>query len=197
MILDFDESPFGRPMSVEAGEWIDDDFQFMGVTVTAFNATPGHPQKAILFNSEAPTGEDDDLITPGTGTNNTDPLGKVLIIAEDDIDMNMDGLVDDPDDESGGGQITFDFDEDVTFLGTSVLDVDGTERDVFEFFNSAGDRIGRPLEIGSLGDNSVQFLSPAEPIRGVRRININLTGSGALARLRWCPDSNAGTAQTP
>lgn len=191
LVVNFDETPFGRPLNLAAGTWITDQFASLGLNISAVNNVAGHPDKAILFDSENPTGEDPDLSTPGSGANNDEPLGLVLIIAEDDVDIDGDGLVDDPDDEQGGGQITFEFDETVTFFTTRVLDVDGMERDVFRFFDLNGNLIDI-LEIGSLGDNSVQDLANPSPIPGVKSIEVNLIGSGAIARLRWCPDSNVG-----
>lgn len=189
MILDFDESPFGRPLGLQAGEWITNQFAFMGVDIATMNNVGGHPDKAILFDSEHPTGGDTDLITPGYGLNNSEALGNVLVIAENDVDANGDGLVDDPDDEAGGGQIQFVFAEPVTFFATTVLDVDALERDVFTFFDAANNPLSI-LEILALGDNSVQVLTSPVSLSGVSRIQINLTGSGAHTRLRWCPDSN-------
>jgi hypothetical protein len=47
--------------------------------------------------------------TPGTGAGNTEALHTLLIIAENDIDANNDGCIDDPDDEAGGGSLFFEF----------------------------------------------------------------------------------------
>ena len=109
LVLTFEEETFGKPLDLLPGTWITDQFADLGINISAANDNPMHPNKAILFDTINPTGEDDDLITPGPGLNNDTPLGKVLIIAEDDVDADNDGYVDDPDDEAGGGRITFDF----------------------------------------------------------------------------------------
>ncbi|MFT5733116.1 MAG: hypothetical protein ACJAZN_000186 [Planctomycetota bacterium] len=189
MIVNLDETPFGKPLNLSAGSEITDDFSSLGLSISAMNNVIGHPDKAILFDSANPTGGDFDLATPGPGINNTEALGMVLILAENDVDANGDGLVDDPDDEEMGGQMNFDFAETVTFFSARVLDVDGMERDVFTFFDVLDNPI-TILEIDSLGDNSVQTLAGPAPITGVKRIQVNFTGSGAFTRLRWCPDSN-------
>ncbi len=187
--VNLDETPFGGPRPDVAGEIVTDQYLDLGLTFSATNNAPGHPDSIVLFDSENPTGGDFDLMTPGPGLGNDTPLGLVLVIAENDIDADGDGLVDDPDDEEMGGQMQFEFTEDIVFFGAKVLDVDGMERDVFTFFDANGVVLDI-LEINALGDNSVQSLIPSAPITDVRRIQVNLVGSGALSRLRWCPSSN-------
>lgn len=187
LLINLDETPLGMPHDFQAGLEITDQFIDLGLTITGFNDVLGHPDKVILFDSENPTGGDSDLGTPGPGINNTTPLGFILIIAENDVDANMDGLVDDPDDEEGGGQMVFDFETDITFKGATVLDVDGTREDVFEFFD-VNDMLLEAIQISALGDNSVQTLTNDPPIANVRRIVLTLGGSGAVTRLRWCPE---------
>ncbi|QDV06045.1 hypothetical protein Poly30_15490 [Planctomycetes bacterium Poly30] len=189
IIVNLDETAFGKPLGLAAGTEITNQFSSIGLEITAANNAIGHPDKAILFDSENPTGGDTDLVTPGYGLNNDEALGMVLILAENDVDANMDGLVDDPDDEEFGGQMNFFFAEPVTFFDARVLDVDALERDVFTFFD-VNDMPITIVEIGALGDNSVQDLAAMAPVAGVKRILVNFTGSGAFTRLRWCPDSN-------
>ncbi|MFT6107870.1 MAG: hypothetical protein ACJA2W_000779 [Planctomycetota bacterium] len=187
--VNLDETPFGGPRPDVAGELVTNQYLDLGLIVSATNNAPGHPDAIVLFDSENPTGGDFDLMTPGPGIGNDTPLGLVMVIAENDVDANGDGLVDDPDDEEMGGQMLFEFTENIVFFSAKVLDVDGVERDVFTFFDE-NDVVIDTLEINALGDNSVQTLLPSSPITGVRRIQVNLVGSGALSRLRWCPSSN-------
>ncbi|MEM9802232.1 MAG: hypothetical protein AAGA20_18040 [Planctomycetota bacterium] len=189
LLVNLDEEPFGKPRLEQAGTIVTNQYQDIGLTISAMNDTPGNPDACVLFDSENPTGNDPDLMTPGPGINNTEPLGLVLVIAENDVDSNGDGLIDDPDDEAGGGEFLFEFDEDVTFFSARVLDVDGVERDVFTFFDAAGAAI-QIIEINALGDNSVQTVAADQPIEGVRTIQVNVVGSGAVTRLRFCPSSN-------
>lgn len=190
LVLTFEESTFGKPLGFPAGTWVTDQFNSVGLTVSAANNVPGHPNKAILFDTTNPTGGDGDLITPGYGLDNDTALGEVLILAEDDVDANMDGIVDDPDDEAGGGRIVFDFAQTVTFFGGTVLDVDGTEVDFITVFDENLVPLG-VLDLENLGDNSVQVVSFPQPVQGVKRAVLTLGGSGSITRLRWCPEPAA------
>ena len=120
--LDFDWGLGG--VALPAGLEINEQWAGIGVHIWAINNILGHPDKAILFDSANPTGGDFDLKTPGTGPGNLLPQGKVLIIAEDDVDADADGLVDDPDDEWGGGSIFFGFDTPMVARTIGLLDVD-------------------------------------------------------------------------
>lgn len=186
ILLNFDETPTGIPFPLAVGEVITDQYAFIGVNISGVN-NGGGPNKVILFDTENPTGGDDDLATPGTGAGNDTPLGKVLIIPENDIDVNNDTFVDDPNDEAGGGLINFTFDDDIVFITAKILDIDGGEDDFLELFDEF-DQLIDTLPIPILGDNSVFTIEPAMPIENVRRIQLTLGGSGAITRLRWCPD---------
>jgi hypothetical protein len=193
-VLSFDETMTGQPLYLRTGLVVTDQFeQLLGLTISAVNNTVfpvQHPDKALIFDTAAPTGEDTDLATPGYGLGNGTALGKVLIIAEDDVDADNDGFVDDPDDEMFGGVLRFDFDGPVLFLGGTVVDIDTTEGAIFRLFDANDVEIGT-LPVFSLGDNSVQVVNALVPVDGVHAVELHLSGSGALARLRWCPSSAA------
>ena len=185
-ILNFDETSTGVPRGLPAGTWVTNQYSDLGATVVAQNNVAGHPDKAILFDTLNPTGGDFDLRTPNPGApGNTEPLGMVLIIAENDIDANNDGLVDDPDDEAGGGQIRITWDHDVTFLSTKVLDVDGNEIDYLRLYDVNGTQLFQRL-IPDAPDGAVQRVEAM--VSGVRTLELDLGGSGALSRVRFCPD---------
>lgn len=186
-VVNFDETSTGIPRDFQTGEEITNQYNDIGLTFSAVNNNPMHPNKVILFDSENRTGGDDDLLTPNPMVPGNDtPLGKVLIIAENDVDTSpADGLVDDPDDEAAGGQITFQFDYDVTILSARVLDVDMNELDIWRFFDAADMEIGA-IVIPDLPDGNVQLVEPN--LSGVRRAVLELGGSGAVTRLRFCPD---------
>ena len=126
---------------------------------------------------------------PGYGLNNDSPLGRVLVIAENVTDSGNDGVVDDPDDDAMGGRLVFNFDYDVRFVSGTVLDVDLSEAAAFEVFDGGGLLLGS-YPLSSLGDNSVETVTANDAIGGVRRIDLVMSGSGALAELRFCPDPN-------
>ena len=175
-----------------AGMWLTDELALMyGVTVATdnhHNSPTPHPDKAILFDTANPTGGDTDLQTPGYGPGNTKALGMVLIVAEDDVDLNNDGYVDDPDDEADGGTITIGFDQDIDFYGATVIDIDSNESALFRLRDEFGNFIA-DINLSSPGDNSVQELALTVPYRGVRKVELHLGNSGALSRLRWCPSA--------
>ena len=73
-LVNFDERSLGAPLNFPAGTPIDSQFQDVGLTIVPDNAVAGHPDQAILFDTENFTGEDPDLMTPGPGINNDTPL---------------------------------------------------------------------------------------------------------------------------
>jgi hypothetical protein len=188
--LSLGEGLTGKPTTFRAGEVITDQFfEPLGITVSADNNhvfPVQHPDKALVFDTAEPTGEDEDLATPGLGNGNTAALGKVMVIAEDDVDMNADGFVDDPDDEAFGGVLRFDFDTAVTFLGGTVLDIDTNEGAFFRLLDE-NDQTVFVVPLANAGDNSVQVVDLDHPVPGVHAVELVLSGSGAIARLRWCP----------
>lgn len=183
--VDFDTFTTGLPTGLVAGENVTNQYGSLGLFIAAMNNTLGNPDKAIVFDTANVTGEDTDLATPGPGINNNTALGMVLIIAEDDVDDDMDGNVDDPDDEQYGGTMSFSFVSDILFQSATLLDIDEDETGALEFYDG-DDMFITFLPLASLGDNSVQTV--AEEIGGVRRIDVVLSGSGALAELNFCPD---------
>jgi hypothetical protein len=108
-----------------------------------------------------------------------------MIIADNDVDADNDGLVDEPGDDPQGGMIALMFDFDVTFESATVIDIDENEMGWFVLYNGRGKPLGNYF-LSSLGDNSVETISPG--VNGVRRIELYLTGSGALAELLYCRD---------
>jgi hypothetical protein len=120
-VIDFEGLPAGTIVtSLSSGSGISGDVVVGAVEVLA-DGTP-RETAAVVFDAVcggAPancSGGDDDLYAPN--------LGKVLIIAEDLVDANNDGLVDDPDDaDATGGFFTFDF----TGFGPGTVTVDSLD----------------------------------------------------------------------
>ncbi len=195
ILLSFEEDPNGNP--IHAGTVIDDEFEDWGVNVYVINAAASHPDEAIIFNSSNPTGGDPDLGTPSNiyggpglgsgGETNKYPLQNILIIAEDDVDNNNDGLVDDPDDEANGGNIYFNFTDPVTFNYIKVLDIDELSyKDKVKLYNEEGYLIDYEHIIGTgYGDNSVQTIYFDTGNTSVARVK--LVGSAGVDDLYWCP----------
>lgn len=183
--LDFDFRGDGTPSQV--GEEILEQYASFGLHVSAENNVPTHPHKCILFDSSMPTAGDEDLMTPGTGTGNDEPLGRVLIIAENDVDADMDGLVDVPDDENDGGTFSFAFDQPVTFCGFDIIDVDAAEGVLVRAFDSGGVEVGTTF-VAPLDDNNVQSIGVT--FESTSLVTIAMTGSAALGNLRFVPCPN-------
>ena len=122
-VLDFDDLPQGDIVSSQF-------LKTNGVTIFAKNFGNG-PGLAIIFDSLNPTGGDNDLAGPpwegGNLASGNTVLGKILIIAENDVDLDLDGLIDFPDDEGNrpAGSIYFDFENPMCSVGFDLIDVEG------------------------------------------------------------------------
>ena len=195
-VIDFN-SAGGNP--VPAGMNITNQFSANGLTISAQNNVASHPDKAITFDSNNPTGNDFDLGSPnaafggpGIGSGgatgmpgeNSVPLGNLIIIAENDVDNNNDGLVDDPDDEAGGGQLIFDFDGPAEVVSITLIDLDdGTGGSVFVTEDITGNVTSFPIP--DLGENSVETIPVG--IGAVDQFVIDFRSSGAVAQITYCP----------
>ena len=123
------------------------DLGFAGVTLSAESDGTG-TDTLIIFDSANPTGGDGDLQTPGPGANNDEALGNLLIIAENTVDGDGDGLVDVPDDEENGGTIVIDFDRPVTMCALGLLDLDkGGIGSVIRFLDDAETEAGERYRV--------------------------------------------------
>lgn len=189
--INFNETVTGVPMPLPAGLTMSGIGGFfnatLGFDILADSLVTGRPDKAIIFDTANPTGDDDDLATPGPGFGNTQGLRKILILAENDVDvLPSDGLVDDPDDDAFGGAMVFEWPAtQVRFLGATVIDVDVNEVSFFEVFLSDGSGNSVIVPLVSLGGNSVQTLET--DIGPTQRVELHLGGSGGLAEIVVCP----------
>ena len=153
MTLDFDGA------ELAAGTVVTD--QFDGATFS----TPSE-FGVMLFDTENPTGEDDDLATPDQGN--------VLIISED-------GDSSDPDDDAQGGTIGVEFDALATVSSVGLLDIEEADG-LITFFGDDGSVI-ETVEIPSMGNNSIQELTVN--VEDVTRMDIMLAGSGAVTDISF------------
>jgi hypothetical protein len=149
----------------------------------------------------SPTGGDADLGTPnqdfagpgigyggtsGQPGENNRSFGNLLIIAENVYDGNGDGLVDDPDDEAGGGVFVFEFKNAVNVLNVTLVDIDYDETAEIRLYNSEG--LLATLDALPLGNNSIQVLDGSAYL-GVHRMEIELSSSGAVGEIEYVLDS--------
>ncbi|MEM7246799.1 MAG: FG-GAP-like repeat-containing protein [Acidobacteriota bacterium] len=137
-----------------------------------------------VFDSAAPTCDDLDLLTPGSGLNNDEPRGHVLIFHETDSPCV-------PDDSEVGGTVTFTYDEEVLFHSVGILDADLDEPGGWvRAYESTGILLAEAV-IEPLGNNSHQVLDLSAP--GVRTLEVHLAGSGALTFIS-CLDNCPGVS---
>ncbi len=159
--------------------------QYTDVTVSAVN-NGGGPNVAVTFNTAAPTGDDLDLGGP-FGPYDYDP-GNVLIIHEtDNCDTNS---CDNPDDEASGGVFTFDFESLILLDSIDFFDIETSENgqtpnNAIKLFGADDNEIMADMFYvpGTGGDNTWgQLLFGVE---GVKRIELNLAGSGAIDNITY------------
>jgi uncharacterized repeat protein (TIGR01451 family) len=175
---------------LQTGEVVTNQYNYLGVTISAKNNNPSHPNKAIIFDSANPSGNDSDLVTPGFGPGNLFPQGKVLIIAQDDLDiMPPIGFVDDPNDESAGGILYFNFAVPAEVNGIGLLDIEenGGQIRLYDEIDNLIDTIFIPAR----GDNSYQTVNILKS--NIKRMEVELVGSGAITHLNFCPLPQLGS----
>ena len=123
------------------------------LTISAVNPNRGFDIAAAFDTSLMGTSDPDLQGPPWAGGNlaisqTETQLGRALIIAENNLDADFDGILDDPDDEGSrpAGQLIFDFSTNIHAFGFDVIDIEGNvmEFSRLEFFN--GDTL-----VGSVG----------------------------------------------
>ena len=147
--IKFDEQPLGKIINTQYTA-------SLGVTISADNFAPGHPDLATIFNTNAKGTPDSDLEYAWDGGNlkglGNGVVRKILIIAENAIDSDKNGLIDAPDDEGSvrpAGTLNFKFKNLQSSFGLDLIDCDGAsefgaDRGYMAFFL-------RGVEIGRVG----------------------------------------------
>jgi hypothetical protein len=175
------------------------------ILVNGFNPAFGAgTNAALVFDSSHRTGGDSDLGSPnsdfgGPGIDGSlgDNLGgeagspfqndaaqsHVLIIAEDLVDSNNDGFIDDPDDAAlPGSMYSFDFSAlgGVTLHEMVILDVEADESTaVVQFFDARSRSLGATVMLPHTGDNGLATVDLGD-VSGVYAMALTLNGSGAI-----------------
>ena len=195
--------------------------QIFGITISAINFTAGHPDLAIGFDKNSLGTADDDLQRrilgvrdSWSGGNLSDAdlesldLGTSIIIAENDVDVGDDGIIDSPDNEGRGpaGMIMFDLAHPMSAVGFDLIDIEGIgigeEPGHFATFLMSGvviDTIAFAefLDGGAFdqdavfGNNTVNRIAPIGGFGLFDRIEITLGGSGAVDNLVLLPAPGA------
>ena len=191
------------------GQIIDDELQGLGLTISAQNNHDLHPDAAMIFDTSAPTGGDDDLGTPnnafgGPGLPNFDPstgvglgniysLSNILIIAEN-LDSNN------PDDEAIGGKLIFDFDVPVRVVGLSVIDIEGHVSGGSVVASKQDGTVLFSSPVMPLGDNAVASMNvwDNQVDLSTKKLEVNLKTSGGIDDLEYClPTPTPSNTPTP
>jgi len=180
-----------------AGQIIDDEYA-PDVLISGINLSTG-PDVALIFDTTDlnPAGGDYDLVGP-FGTNNPalngnfEP-GNVLIIQErNDCDFQA-GFCRTPDDEGSrpGGEFEFVFSTDIVLESLDFFDIEAVEdnnnpNSQIRLYDSADNEImaGMFFVPGTGGDNKWNQLDFGS-VSGVRRIVVELNGSGAIDNLTY------------
>lgn len=173
----------------DAGTIVDNEyFSTLGVTVSA-RGVGFAPDAAVIFDTQNPTGNDDDLggpFAPGPGNmlGSLSP-GNVLILQENDT---CDAFTcTNPDDQGArpGGTISFAFEEAVSITSIDFFDVEGPETGTVVFFGATGN-ILNTLDILSTGGDNL-WMRMFMDVGGVYAMDINLGGSGAIDNVQYVP----------
>jgi len=187
VLYDFGNDFAGAPKV--AGEIVDTDWLWDQGFLVFAQTLGGGPKLAILFDSTAPTGGDTDLVTPGYGTGQIKGVdyGMLVIVAENNIGGG-DDVVDDPDDEAAGGVITFDFSKSELFgvQMCSLVLVDIDEADGAQVQCWLEGQLVSQIDVPGMDDNSIQTLQFGSVC--VDRVDVRLSGSGAVAEISYIPD---------
>lgn len=191
--LDFSKDASGNVLA--PGTVISDQFSSWGITLQVQNNNRKHPNSAVVFDSSNPSGGDIDLGTPNEahngpgkgegGASNDKALGNLLVIAENDTDSDGDGLLDAPDDEAGGGDMTFRFDRSMKIRNLVLVDLDKNETGAVLTF-ALIDGTGFEVPVAGTGDNCVVHF--AGEWEEVQMLTITFPGSGAIASLEFCQE---------
>lgn len=211
LVLNFDTDAAGQPIA--NGQFIDNEYAAWGIAVTAHNYNAGHPQVAITFDSDTPTGGingdgivDIDLGTPnlqfggpgssetgdGKEPSNSVALHNLLTIPDNVVDTTpADGFVDDPNDEPAGGSIRFSSATPFRFTSVKYVDLDFSSGAVVGYSDTAGTAQVYSIPVPQLGGNSVQeiFGTSTPPIR---QLKLRGRDSYAIDEVKLCPVASCG-----
>lgn len=166
------------------------------LTVSVVN-NGGGPNSTIVFDSANPDPGCEDLGTPnqdffgpgigdggksGMAGQNSIFQGNLLIVAENLVDNNNDTFVDHPDDEAGGGAITFVFDVEVNLLTMTLIDIDSNESCTIDCYNN--NVLVNTVNAQALGNNSYQLIVFGSH-QMIDRMVVTFSNSGAIAEFEY------------
>lgn len=184
--IDFDGFPEGTIIT----DQLDSGSIPVVISASGGSGLPG----PVILDSENPPPWDLDLGTPneeyggpgvgsgGVGTNLV-PLGNLLVVEQDSVDSDGDGIIDNRPNDAVGGTITFTFGVDVAIESITIVDQESSESATITGYDSNGNVVGTDSPAG-LGDNSVQV----DPLGWtVSVLVVEFTGSGGVEMLTASP----------
>jgi len=188
------------------------------VDIKVANNDPIAPDVPVIFDTRQHNTSDPDLEAPfPIGNLKNQTLGNILIIPENNVDKNKDGILDDPDDlgsrPSGQFRLTF-TSQKMTSFGLDMVDIEQVEtpksvayiifqrkvssttyqeitRVPFVNFATPGNKYYDPTIV--FGDHSANRIKPitaaslGSGVTSFDRVIVNLDGSGAIDNLRFTP----------
>ncbi len=155
---------------LNAGDIVGGQYAGNGVTISSGSAS----NPIMIFDTANPTGGDHDL-----ATNN---LGNVLIVSED-------GDSSDPDDNGRGGKFIFNFDSPAHVESLGFLDIEGGAW--IKLYDEHGNLI-KQIDTAKTADNGQ--LTQHINVDGVARMEVIISGSGAIDNLCYKLDGSVGDA---
>ena len=192
--VDFGTSASGEPL--QGGLYVENEWMDYGFTL---KASGGFGTLARLFNT-SDVNSDPDLGSPnencedggpgigvggepGAPGENCEFLGNVLIVQHSDPSIQV------PNDNGGGGIITFDFAEGGQYVGEiGFIDIDYAT-----FVTLVQGTTERTIAVPRLGDNAVETVSINEIVTQLR---VEFSRSGGVTFLTLCPTTEATLAPT-
>ena len=177
--------------------------QYSGVTISAVNLGAGGtnpdgtliPNLAVVFDSRLNPTRDPDLQDPFSG-----PLdsafrpGNILIIQENDFGCFDDGICNRPDDEGTrpSGALIFEFDDPVELTSLDFFDIENFPNNdedsgltQIRFLDQFDNELFTSVDIPGTGGDRTWDRLFFTGISGIRKLEVNLYGSGAIDRLDY------------
>jgi len=196
-LMDFDTDPNGY--TLVNGQDMSQAYAWWGIDIEVYEqdgATSGLP---IAFDSSNPLGDPDlgtpnkDFGGPGHGDGgasgqpgqNDTPLYNLLILAENTVDADGDGLVDLPDDDAYGAWFVFRFPFNTCVETLDLIDIESAEVPAEIYLYESGVLVDTVLA-GGLGDNSVEHV--IVEVCEVDEMVIHTHGSGAVDNVEICKE---------
>lgn len=187
VVLDFNLDPTGQ--AVPPGTIAGEQWAGMGVHVSCSNNDPDHPDECVVLDSYNPPIGQNDL--------GTHCQGNVLVVAQDVVDENGNGLVDYPYAEENGGQIWITFDEPVDISTVTLVDIDTDQGGsaVMVVTDAGGGTIVVPIPVFGNGvvidHENPRIFFPIDVPYAIE-LTVSFTGSGesktgALASVTYTP----------